>query len=214
MSTMVYMKLLEKSPEGYDRGMRILTLGRIDRLKRQIAERWVSPGDQVLEIGCGTGSLAALMLERGAEVLGIDVSDAMLEVARESAPDAQLAHITATEIEKLGAGRFDRVVATLSLSELSADEIRHVLRGAFVVLEPGGTLIIADEVRPRRWWQRALAAFVRWPLAALTFALTRSGTRALRGIEDELAAAGLRVVHDERCLLGTFALLVAGKEPS
>ena len=211
MSTMVYMKLLEQKPEGYDRGMRLLTLGRIDRLKKEIARRWVQAGDEVLEIGCGTGSLAALLLQHGARVVAIDVSDAMLAVARHNAPGAELLHMTATEIEKLGEGRFDRVVATLSLSELSPEELRHVLRAASVVLRPGGTLIIADEVRPRRGWQRAVAALVRWPLAAVTFVLTRTSTRALRGIADEIAGAGLRVLHEERCLLGTLALLVAEK---
>ena len=214
MSTMVYMKLLEQKPEGYDRGMRILTLGRIDQLKREIAERWVRPGDDVLEIGCGTGSLAALMRGQGARVTGIDVSDAMLEVARQNAPEAEFLHMTATEIEKLGAGRFHRVVATLSFSELSADELRHVLRAASAVLKHGGTIIIGDEVRPRRWWQWAVAALVRWPLAALTFVLTRSSTRALRDIEGELAGAGLEVVHDGRRLFGTLALVVARKETS
>ena len=32
MSTTVYMKMLEQNPAKYDRGMRILTLGRIDRI--------------------------------------------------------------------------------------------------------------------------------------------------------------------------------------
>jgi len=212
MSTLVYMKLLEQSPERYDRGMRMLTLGHIDRLKREIAARWVEPGDEVLDIGCGTGALAALLLDRGGRVTGIDVSDAMLAVARRTAPVAEFLHMTATEIDTLGSERFDRVVATLSLSELSADELRHVLRASAQLLRPGGAFIIADEVSPRRWWQRALGIIVRWPLAALTFVLTRSTTRALLGIERGLMDAGFQVQYEERCLLGTLALLVARKE--
>ena len=214
MSTMVYMKLLELTPGRYDRGMRLLTLGRIDRLKREIAQRWVEPDDEVLEIGCGTGALAALLCERGVRVTGIDISDRMLAVARASAPGAEIVHMSATEIEKLEEGRFGRVVATLALSELSLEELRHVLRKVSLVLKPEGTLVIADEVRPRGWWRRGLAILVRWPLAALTFVLTRSGTRALQGLEHELEAAGLRVAHEERCLMDTLALVVARKELS
>lgn len=212
MSTLVYMKMLELTPARYDRGMRILTLGRIDRIKRQIAEHWVNAGDAVLELGCGTGTLTALLVERGAEVVGIDVSDAMLRVARANAPDAELVHMTATEIDALGGESFDRIVATLSLSELSADELDHVLALATVALKLGGRVVIADEVRPRRSWQRALAACIRWPLAVLTFVLTRSGTRALTGLESRLARVGLRVLHQESYLLGTLALIVAEKE--
>ena len=213
MSTLAYMKLLELTPARYDRGMRILTLGRIDRLKREIAERWVGAQDDVLEIGCGTGSLAALIAARDARVLGIDISDRMLAVARENAPDAEFLHMTATEIDAFGEGRFDRIVATLSLSELTPDELDHVLCLATRALRPGGTLVIADEVCPRSWWRRALAACIRWPMAAVTFLLTRSGTRALLGLDNRLERAGLRVSHQESHLLGTLALVVAEKRP-
>ncbi|MFV1958337.1 MAG: corrinoid protein-associated methyltransferase CpaM [Planctomycetota bacterium] len=212
MSTLVYMKLLERTPARYDRGMRLLTLGRIDRIKREIARRWVDAGDTVLEIGCGTGTLAAMLLERGAHVVGIDISDAMLAVARANAPGAEILHMTATEIGALGERRFHRVVATLTLSELSSDELDHVLGLARGMLEPGGTVVLADEVRPPTRWQRALAACVRWPMAALTFLLTRSTSRALKGLEPRLARAGLRVLHHESFLLGTLALVVAERE--
>jgi ubiquinone/menaquinone biosynthesis C-methylase UbiE len=53
----VFMKVLESAPERYDRGMRLLTLGRLERVHRDIAA-WVSAGDRVLDLGCGTGALA------------------------------------------------------------------------------------------------------------------------------------------------------------
>ena len=212
MSTLVYMKLLEQTPGSYDRGMRILTLGRIDRIKHRIADHWVAAGDSVLEIGCGTGTLAAMLVERGAEVIGIDISDSMLATARVNTPEAEFFHLTATEIDMLGHERFDRIVATLSLSELTPPELELWLSLAVGALKPGGTVIIADEIRQLQWWRRALAACVRWPLAALTFALTRSGTRALSGLEPGLTRVGLQVRHREFHLLGTLALIVARKE--
>jgi ubiquinone/menaquinone biosynthesis C-methylase UbiE len=209
MSTLVYMKMLEQTPAKYDRGMRIVTLGRIDRIKRRIASTWIEPGQDVLEIGCGTGSLAALMVERGARVTGIDISEPMLAVARDSAPDAEFLHLTATEIDKLGSERFDRIVATLSLSELCEEEQQYVLRSARDLLKPGGKLIVADEVVPDSRWQRIPFYVVRWPLAALTFALTQNTTHALTGLAKRVEDAGYRVLDRESCLWGTLTLLVA-----
>ena len=209
MSTLVYMKLLEQTPAKYDRGMRVITLGRVDRIKREIAAGWVEPGHSVLELGCGTGSLAHLLTERGADVTGIDISERMLAVAREVAPAAKVMHLTATEIERLGESCFDRIVATLSLSELSEDELDYVLHASARLLKPGGLLVVADEVVPIRLRQRILFWLIRYPLAALTFLLTQNTTHALRGFERRLEDAGYRTVSTKPYLLGTLALIVS-----
>lgn len=211
MSTLVYMKLLEQTPAKYDRGMRLLTLGRIDRIKREIATSWVNSDDTVLEIGCGAGTLAALMSERGGLVVGVDVSDRMLAVARCAAPKAEFFHLTATEIDSLGAERFDTIVSTLAFSEFSKLEIAHVLKASHSLLKTDGKLIIADEVVPPTWWQRIPYHLVRWPLAAATFLLTQNTTYALKSFDVQLADAGFRIVSDKRSLLGSLALIVSEK---
>lgn len=68
----VFMKWLETSPDKYDRGIQLLTLGRLTPLKKRIASQYIQPGNHVLEIGCGTGTLSLLMAERGAQVTAID----------------------------------------------------------------------------------------------------------------------------------------------
>ncbi len=211
MSTLVYMKILERTPEKYDRRMRILTLGRIDLIKLEIASFWVESGHHVLEIGCGTGTLAALMIARGAHVVGIDISEGMLTAARKNIPEIELIHMTATEIDKLGRNRFDRIVATLSLSELSEDEIAFVLRDSFILLKAGGKLIIADEVKAPTWRKRFLARLVRWPLSVLTFLFTQNTTHALKRLEERLEQAGFGIVARKNYLLDTLALIVAEK---
>ena len=211
MSTTVYMKMLEQTPAKYDRGMRILTLGRIDRIKREIASHCVQPGDSVLEIGCGTGSLASLMTARGAQVLGVDISNDMLAVARSSAAEAEFAHLTAIDIDRLEPSRFDRIVATLLFSELSEDEQDYVLRASSKLLKPEGTLVVADEVRPSVWWQQILFYLIRLPLAALTFVLTQNTTHALKHFDRRLARAGYQVRSRQWYLFGSLELIVAEK---
>ncbi len=212
MSTLIYMKILEQTPGKYDRGMRILTFGRIDRVKQDIALRQVEAGHEVLEIGCGAGTLAAMMTTRGAHVVGIDISEKMLATARRNVPEAELYHMTATEIGKLGKNRFDRIVATLSFSELTEDELDLVLQASAVLLKAGGKLVVADEVLPRRWWSRVLARLIRWPLAAITFLLTQNTTHALRMFEGRLGRAGFETASRKDYLFGTLALVVAERK--
>jgi 2-polyprenyl-3-methyl-5-hydroxy-6-metoxy-1,4-benzoquinol methylase len=64
----VFMKWLETSPGMYDRGIQLLTLGRLQPLKMHIARHYIQSGTRVLEIGCGTGTLSLLIAQQGARV--------------------------------------------------------------------------------------------------------------------------------------------------
>src|SRR4051812_9198388 len=50
----------------------------------------VGPGDHVLDVGCGSGVCLAVAAGRGARVTGVDASAALLELARERVPGADL----------------------------------------------------------------------------------------------------------------------------
>ena len=45
------------------------------------------PGERILDLGCGTGHLTGKIAEAGAEVVGIDNSEAMIEQARKNFPE-------------------------------------------------------------------------------------------------------------------------------
>lgn len=212
MSTVVYMKILEETPENYDRGMRILTFGRIDLIKRIIASDFVEASQKVLEIGCGAGSLAAQMTASGAKVTGIDISEKMLITARKNAPEAEFIHMTVTEVGRLGEKRFDRIVATLSFSELSEDELDFVIDASRRLLKPDGKLVIADEVAPNNWWSRLMACFMRWPLAVITFLVTQNTTHVLKRFEERLEGNGFKIISRKNYLMGTLALIVSEGE--
>src|SRR5262245_4251550 len=120
MPAFVLMKAFENAPARFDAAMQLLTLGRLARLRAEIVDR-VADG-QVLDVGCGTGSLAVMMARNGARVLGIDTSEPMLEVARQRvareglADRVELRRLSAMEIDTLPRGAFDFVVSTLVLS--------------------------------------------------------------------------------------------------
>lgn len=76
------MKILEKRPERYDVGINILSGGHSKRIKEQIVQNHVKPGMEILDVGCGTGSLAIDAAKADARVTGVDISTGMLAVAQ------------------------------------------------------------------------------------------------------------------------------------
>jgi ubiquinone/menaquinone biosynthesis C-methylase UbiE len=128
----------------------------------------LSTGDKVLDVGCGTGTLALLAKERvGAEgdVRGIDASPQMIERARKKAHDAG-ADVTfeMAVIEQLPfpEGTFDAVLSTFMLHHLP-DVVKSAgLREVARVLKPGGRLMAVDmsgEGGPFHW--RIFSFFIR-----------------------------------------------------
>jgi ubiquinone/menaquinone biosynthesis C-methylase UbiE len=214
MST-VFMKLLETRPGDYDRGIQIITLGRIQRIKERIAA-FVRPGDRVLEIGCGTGTLALLCAERGAEVVGIDAAGPMLIEAQSKVQAAgmtgrvRLQRMDATMIaDHFDPASFDLVVSTLALSEMAEEVQAYVLEACKKVLKPTGRVLLADEVVPEGPLARLLFYLLRLPLALFTWLVTRTSTTALQGFPRRLAAAGFTGQVVESHLGGSLQLFQA-----
>ena len=218
MFSYVYMKILESRPSRYDRGIAWLSFGQADRIKRRIADELVEPQMRVLDVGCGTGTLAVLAAKKGAHATGFDVSGGMLAVAggkaeaQGLAEEIELHEMGLAGLERFPRRCFDLVTATLVFSELSADEQRYALRHAHRVLKPGGRLALADEVRPRSLCKRILHGAIRLPVAILTFAMTQTTTWAVEGLEDCVREAGFRIETAERSRLESFLYLVAVKE--
>ena len=116
-------------------------------------------------------------------------------------------------MDELQERSFGAVVSTLVLSELHRDERRFALDHAHRVLEPGGTLVVADEVVPRTTGDRALHTARRLPALAATYLVTGSTTRPIADLPAELRAAGLCIELERRSHRGAFAIVV-GRRPS
>ena len=211
------MKVLESAPGRYDRGMRLLTLGRLARLYEDIATRLTS-GERVLDVGCGTGALAVRLARQGCYITGIDISPRMLaqaaERVRAEAMDSQVV------FQELGAvdldtgfpdASFDVVVSTLVLSELSEDEIEYTLQEIGRILRPKGKLMVADEVMPDSPLGRLGTFLFRLPFAVLAYLLTQNTTHRVAGLRERIERGGYRIVDTENYLAGTLKLFVAEK---
>lgn len=132
---------------------------------RRVRQRFVSaldvsPSDRVLELGCGTGQVTALLVAAGAEVVAIDALPAMLEGARRRAPGATFIEADLLDLEITG--HFDRVVLSFVLHNFDSDRRRDALRLSRRVLAPGGQIGVLDWAVPSgrisaALWRRFLA---------------------------------------------------------
>lgn len=219
MSTYVFMKILESAPSRYDVGIRLLTFGRLEQAYDRLAAH-IKPGQQVLDLGCGTGALTLRAARKGAFVTAIDVNPGMLDVARKRVAETslgervQFAEKGVAELETEPSEYYDVVTAGLLFSELSGDEINFTLQQITRLLKPGGILLIADEVRPSGLWKRLLHQLVRIPLMVTTYLLTQTTTHPIKNLAHRIEESGLKIKEIRSNWLGTFMQIVARKPGS
>jgi demethylmenaquinone methyltransferase/2-methoxy-6-polyprenyl-1,4-benzoquinol methylase/phosphoethanolamine N-methyltransferase len=119
-------------------------------------------GGRVLEVGCGPGSLALgakARVGQAGQVVGIDASPEMIEVARGKAQRAGVnVDFRVEVVERLPFpdGSFDAVLSSLMMHHLPDDVKRQGLAEIWRVLKPGGCLVVLDFKRPESRLSRAL----------------------------------------------------------
>lgn len=98
---------------------------------------------EVLDAGCGTGDNALYLAALGVHVLGVDVAETAVSIARQKAAarglDAQFIVGDALHLERLGRA-FDTVLDSALFHALDADERREYVAGLASVTRPGGTV--------------------------------------------------------------------------
>lgn len=98
-------------------------------------------GASVLDLCCGTGQLAAALVTEGYRVQGLDVSEAMIAIARRNAPEAQF-WVADARFLRLD-DEFDAVVCTYDSVNhfLTVEDVRRVFSGVAGVLAPSGVFV-------------------------------------------------------------------------
>ena len=137
----------------YDLRVFWLTLGGEKRLRRRfLALADLKPGEQVLDVGCGTGT-SALMAEKfvqpGGAVVGIDATPEMIEVAQKKAAKQKApVRFEVGLIEAIPAddGTFDVAMNSLVMHHLPLEEQAQGVVEMLRVLKPGGRLLIVDYI--------------------------------------------------------------------
>jgi demethylmenaquinone methyltransferase/2-methoxy-6-polyprenyl-1,4-benzoquinol methylase len=146
----------------------------------------------VLDACCGTGDLALESRRRGAEVVGLDFSEAMLERARRKSSDVEWVRgdVLALPFEDAS---FD--AATVGFGVRNVEDLAGALRELRRVLRPGGRLGILEITRPRGplapfyrlWFDGAIPLLGRLLPGGSAYAYLPASVRRFPG-PDDLAA--------------------------
>lgn len=119
--------------------LRVADLAPVESINR--FAQFLSRPATILDIGCGSGRDAAIFLEKGLHVVGIDFCPALIDIARRTAPKG-LFHIMEMEKITLPNEAYDGVWAAASLLHLHKAALPPVLHRIHTLLKPNGYLYL------------------------------------------------------------------------
>jgi arsenite methyltransferase len=180
--------------------------------KIAITKSLMTPSDVVLDIGCGTGSLALRLASSAARIHGLDLSSEMVRIAREKTSAAEVTNVT------FNVGPFDdtftefgdaslRGICAYSLLHLTPD-LPGALRRIFRLLAPGGFFVSSTVCLGESW---VPYGSILWVMRALGKAPTVK-ILSKRTLEDEVKRAGfVDIVQPDVGAKPNIAFMVAAK---
>jgi demethylmenaquinone methyltransferase/2-methoxy-6-polyprenyl-1,4-benzoquinol methylase len=185
----------------YDRMNSVMTAGMHHRWRARAADlARVGPGSRALDVATGTGDLAIELHGRGAEVVGLDFSERMLELARVKAPEIEFVQGNALELAYPDAS-FDAV--TVGFGARNFADLDRGLRELARVTRPGGRVVILEITAPQKpplswffrlWFDRVVPALGRAAGDPDAYTYLPSSVRRFPGphqLAERMVAAGL-----------------------
>jgi SAM-dependent methyltransferase len=116
-------------------------------------------GGRAVDLGCGTGVHTAMLAERYADVLAVDLSGPMIDFARRRRPEPNVTYLRRDlrSVEPATDGQFDLVFSAYTLHHVA--ELPSALYRMRSLLRPGGRVLLVDLVDdrpavPRAWFRR------------------------------------------------------------
>jgi demethylmenaquinone methyltransferase / 2-methoxy-6-polyprenyl-1,4-benzoquinol methylase len=185
----------------YDLMNSVMTAGMHHRWRERAVDlAAVGRDDRALDVATGTGDLAVALRRRGAEVVGLDFSERMLELAREKAPDVTFEQGNALELPHAD-GEFDAV--TVGFGARNFSDLPAGLREMARVTRPGGRVVVLEITSPQRpplswffrlWFDRIVPLLGRFAGDPDAYSYLPSSVRRFpnaRGLGAAMAAVGM-----------------------
>lgn len=139
--------------DGYDESVRLADendaypfAGYATILKEIYGRVCASGAKTVLDIGCGTGTLAGQLYQQGCDVFGQDFSSRMIQLAQGKMPRAKLyqGDFSLGLVQALKQQRYDAIIATYALHHLTDEQKAAFLRELLLLLQDNGCIYMGD----------------------------------------------------------------------
>jgi 2-polyprenyl-3-methyl-5-hydroxy-6-metoxy-1,4-benzoquinol methylase len=141
-------------------------------------------GAQILEIGCGTGSSTVAMAEQGAKIIGVDIEEKSIEVAKERCKvyglEAEFFNTNAVDVNQLFSDKkFDYIIFFATLEHMTHEERMKAMNTTWQMLSDGGLWGVIET--PNRLWfydkHTSLLPFFYWLPDDLAFKYSKFSER-------------------------------------
>lgn len=115
---------------------------------------WECKGKKILDYGCWAGQILEILQAKGAEIVGVDISDELIKIASDRLPEAELKVIdTQNPFKNFKKDLFDIISMNYVLCVLpDPEEIQKIIHWAYQALKTWGKLFIQNANRDKANW--------------------------------------------------------------
>ncbi len=181
---------------------------------RKLAIKWLEPrpGDKIIDICSGSGTLAIMLaevLQGDGEVVGIELSPDLIKKTRKKKipPGVTLIHGDAQKIN-FSSDYFDKAVIFGALHEMPYEVRRNVLAEAYRVIKPDGLIFIFEHNKPERKWKALLFSIME--RANPEYKTYKDLLK--RGLIIQIKQAGFEIVKTDIISWEFFQIVLAAKK--
>lgn len=177
-------------------------------LMRQTLLDWMPAdlgGARLLDAGCGTGLFTVAAARRGAQVVAVDLSPTLIELARERLPadiDAALIDFQVGDMLDPERGVFDYIVAMDSIIHYEPEDALDLIRGFAAQARAGVLFTFAPRTRALALMHAIGQFFPRGDRSPAIVPIAQKRLRAL--IEADAGLSGWRIGRSERIIRGFY----------
>lgn len=176
------------------------------------AASYLTPEAEMLEVGCGTGTIALRLAERARYILAVDISDALLDIARDraAAQGVETVDFAQHDVAALPPGQFDAVMS-FNVLHLIRD-IDAALAEMTARIRPGGVLVIKAGCLAETWQGRMLRPVIR--AMRLVGKAPYVGFMGVHALESAIERQGLHIVEAENMGGKIVTRFVVARKPA